>query len=101
MNALRVAVLQGGPSSEAEVSRVSAAGVAAALARRGHDVTRLELDRSLAPRLLDSPFDVVFPVVHGAFGEDGCVQGMLELFAIPYVGAGVLASALANDKVQA
>ncbi len=100
-DAVRVAVIQGGPSSEAEVSRVSAAGVAAALARRGHDVTRLELDDSLPAKLLSSPFEVVFPVVHGAIGEDGCLQGLLELLRLPYVGAGVLASALANDKVQA
>lgn len=100
-NALRIAVIQGGPSSEAEVSRVSAAGVAAALARKGHDVTRLELDDKLPANLLAASWDVVFPVVHGAVGEDGCLQGLLELLRLPYVGAGVLASALANDKVQA
>jgi len=100
-DALRVAVVQGGPSSEAEVSRVSAAGVAAALVRCGHDVTRLECDRTLPARLLEGDFQVVFPVVHGAIGEDGALQGVLELLAIPYVGAGVLASAIANDKVMA
>jgi len=100
-NALRIAVVQGGPSSEAEVSRVSAAGVAAALVRKGHDVTRFELDEKLPANLLAAPYDVVFPVVHGAVGEDGCLQGLLELLRLPYVGAGVLASALANDKVQA
>lgn len=100
-SALRVAVVQGGPSSEAEVSRVSAGAVAAALTKKGHDVTRLECDQSLPARLLEGRFDVVFPVVHGAIGEDGALQGLLELLALPYVGAGVLASALANDKVQA
>jgi D-alanine-D-alanine ligase len=100
-NALRIAVIQGGPSSEAEVSRVSAAGVAAALARKGHDVTRMELDPRLPAQLMAATYDVVFPVVHGAIGEDGCLQGLLELLRLPYVGAGVLASALANDKVQA
>jgi D-alanine-D-alanine ligase len=100
-DALRVAVIQGGPSSEAEVSRVSSAAVAGALAKCGHDVTRLECDRTLPARLLEVPFDVVFPVVHGAVGEDGALQGLLELLSLPYVGAGVLASALANDKVQA
>lgn len=100
-NALRIAVIQGGPSSEAEVSRVSAAGVAAALVRKGHDVTRLELDEKLPGNLLAAPYDLVFPVVHGAVGEDGCLQGLLELLRLPYVGAGVLSSALANDKVQA
>lgn len=100
-DALRVAVIQGGPSSEAEVSRVSSAAVAAALAKCGHDVTRLECDRTLPARLLEVPFEVVFPVVHGAVGEDGALQGLLELLSLPYVGAGVLGSALANDKVQA
>ncbi len=99
-HALRVAVIQGGPSSEAEVSRVSAAGVASALSRGGHDVTRLECDRSLPDRLLQGDFEVVFPVVHGAIGEDGALQGLLELLSLPYVGAGVLASAIANDKVK-
>jgi D-alanine-D-alanine ligase len=100
-DALRVAVIQGGPSSEAEVSRVSAAAVAGALAKCGHDVTRLECDRTLPARLLEVPFEVIFPVVHGAVGEDGGLQGLLELLGLAYVGAGVLASALANDKVQA
>ena len=100
-DALRVAVVHGGPSSEAEVSRVSSSGVAAALVRRGHDVTRLECDRTLPAQLLSGDFDVVFPVVHGAIGEDGSLQGLLEMLQLPYVGAGVLASALANDKVQA
>src|SRR3982074_3646143 len=100
-HAIRVAVGRGGPSSEAEGSRVSAAGVAAALAGCGHDVTRLECDRTLPARLLGGAFDVVFPVVPGAVGEGGALQGVLELLGFPYVGAGVLASALANDKVQA
>jgi D-alanine-D-alanine ligase len=98
---LRIAVIHGGPSAEAEVSRVSASGVAAALGKKGHDVTRFELDEHLPARLLDAKPDVVFPVVHGTVGEDGCLQGVLELLRLPYVGAGVLASALANDKVQA
>jgi D-alanine-D-alanine ligase len=98
-NGLRVAVIQGGPSAEAEVSRVSAEGVARALARAGHDVTRLECDRALPGNLERGGFEVVFPVVHGPFGEDGALQGVLELLALPYVGAGVLASATANDKV--
>lgn len=101
MSPLRIAVVQGGPSSEAEVSRVSAAAVGGALAQRGHAVVRLECDRTLPGHLLAGGFDVVFPVVHGAIGEDGGLQGLLELLGLPYVGAGVLASALANDKVQA
>lgn len=98
---LRIAVIHGGPSAEAEVSRVSATGVASALGKKGHDVTRFELDEGLPARLIELRPDVVFPVVHGTVGEDGCLQGVLELLRVPYVGAGVLASALANDKVQA
>ncbi|MFO0680177.1 MAG: D-alanine--D-alanine ligase [Polyangiaceae bacterium] len=95
---LSVAVVQGGPSSEAEVSRASAAGVAKALETAGHRVDRIELDRGLPAALVAGGFDVVFPVVHGAVGEDGSLQGLLEVLAIPYVGCDVLASALAMDK---
>lgn len=95
---MRVAVVQGGPSSEAEVSRASAASVGRALASAGWDVTRAELDASLAESLRTGGFDVVFPVTHGAVGEDGCLQGLLEVLGLPYVGSGVLASAVAMDK---
>lgn len=95
---LSVAVVQGGPSTEAEVSRASAAGVAKALDEAGHRSTRIELDASLAETLRVGGFDVVFPVVHGAVGEDGSLQGLLEVLGLPYVGSGVLASALAMHK---
>jgi D-alanine-D-alanine ligase len=95
---LSVAVVQGGPSSEAEVSRASATGVAKALAQAGHSVVRFELDAFLAESLRTGGFDVVFPVVHGAVGEDGSLQGLLEVLEQPYVGSGVLASALAMHK---
>jgi D-alanine-D-alanine ligase len=98
---LKVAVLAGGPSSEAAVSRVSAGAVAGALSQAGHQVTKLELDASLPGALLAGGFDAVFPALHGPLGEDGCVQGMLEVLDLPYVGAGVLASALAADKPRA
>jgi D-alanine-D-alanine ligase len=101
MTRLSIAVVQGGPSSEASVSRASAAGVAAALAAAGHSVVRLELDPWLAESLRTGGFDVVFPVTHGAVGEDGCLQGLLEVQGLPYVGSGVLASALAMDKLIA
>lgn len=97
----RVAVIQGGPSSEAEVSRVSAAGVAAALTAAGHEVVRIELDAGLPRALAEGGFDAVFPVVHGALGEDGALQGLCELLALPYVGSGVMASAVAMDKIAA
>lgn len=101
MNPARVAVVQGGPSSEAEVSRASAEGVSRALAEAHHDVVRLELDARLYESLRAGGFDVVFPVVHGAVGEDGCLQGLLEILELPYVGSGVLASAVAMDKAFA
>ena len=95
---LSVAVVQGGPSSEAEVSRASAKSVARALEAAGHAVVRLELDAFLAESLRTGAYDVVFPAVHGAVGEDGSLQGLLEVLEIPYVGSSVLASALAMDK---
>jgi D-alanine-D-alanine ligase len=94
----RVAVVCGGASAEAEVSRKSADGVVAALARAGHSVTRHELDGNLAARLLAEQPDVVFPITHGTLGEDGCLQGLLEVVNLPYVGCGVLASAVATNK---
>lgn len=96
--ALSVAVVQGGPSSEAEVSRASAASVAKALAAAGQRVVRLELDAYLADSLRTGGYEVAFPVTHGAVGEDGSLQGLLECLDIPYVGSGVLASALAMNK---
>ncbi len=93
-----VAVITGGPSSEAEVSRASARGVTDALRSAGHEVIVLELDRSLGEKLTHQNFDVVFPVSHGAVGEDGSLQGLLEVHDLPYVGSGVLASALAMSK---
>ena len=96
-----VALIQGGPSSEAEVSRASAAGVGAALEEAGHEVQRIELSPEVAEALRASHFDVAFPVVHGAVGEDGSLQGLLEVLGLPYVGSGVLASALAMNKAVA
>jgi D-alanine-D-alanine ligase len=95
---LSVAVVQGGPSTEAEVSRASALGVAKALSEAGHIVVRLELDPFVGESLRTGGYDVVFPVVHGAVGEDGSLQGLLEVLDLPYVGSGVLASALAMHK---
>jgi D-alanine-D-alanine ligase len=93
-----VAVIQGGPASEAEVSRASAASIARGLEAAGHRVVRLELDVYLSETLRTGGFEVVFPATHGAVGEDGCLQGLLEVLDLPYVGSGVLASALAMHK---
>jgi D-alanine-D-alanine ligase len=98
---LSVAIVQGGPSTEAEVSRASAAGVAGALVAAGHVPVRLELDAFTAESLRADGYDVVFPLAHGAVGEDGSLQGLLEVLDLPYVGSGVLASALAMHKRMA
>lgn len=95
---LKIAVLMGGPSAEAEVSRASAGEVARALTSAGHDAQRIELDRGCAGRLLDMAPDVVFPALHGPPGEDGTVQGFLQMLGLPYVGSGVHGSAVAMDK---
>ncbi len=97
----RIAVVSGGFSSEAFVSRASGAGVADALVRRGHDVTRIELDAQVSERLREGGFDAAFALTHGAFGEDGCLQGVFEVLGLPYVGADVLASAVAMSKPMA
>ena len=93
-----IAVIQGGPSSEAEVSRASAKSVAEALVSAGHHVVKLELDAFLSDSLRTGGYEVVFPVSHGAVGEDGALQGLLEVLDLPYVGSDVLASALAMNK---
>ncbi len=107
---MRVAVLSGGRSSEHDVSLRSGASVARGLEGAGHEVVAVTIERdgrwlnagsplrlSPAAGLLDA--DAVFPALHGAFGEDGSVQGLLELLDVPYVGSDVLASATCIDKL--
>lgn len=101
----RVGVIMGGASGEHEVSLSTGSAVADALAERGHDVVRVVLPASrrsfdIVRTLETADVDVAFLALHGRLGEDGCVQGLLELANIPYTGAGVLASALAMDKVK-
>lgn len=91
----------GGPSAEAEVSRSSAKGVIAALQERFAEVQGLEVDAGLAEALKQAAPDAVFPIVHGSPGEDGTLQGFLEVLGYPYVGSGVAASAFAMDKIIA
>lgn len=98
---MRIAVLQGGRSAEREVSLRSGRQVANALTQRGHDVEQIDLDREAWDRLRDGGYDCVFIALHGRLGEDGTVQGMLELLGLPYIGSGVLASALCIDKTRA
>jgi len=95
-----VAVLLGGLSPEREVSLVSGEACAQALERSGARVSRVDAGRDLAQRLAELKPDVAFNALHGAWGEDGCVQGVLETLAIPYTHSGVLASALAMDKAK-
>ena len=94
----RVAVLMGGLSAEREVSLSSGHECAKALRVAGYDVVALDAGHDLAARLQDIKPDCVFNALHGRYGEDGCVQGLLEWLGIPYTHSGVLASALAMDK---
>ena len=98
--AKHVAVLMGGWASERDVSLASGKGCAEALRRAGYQVTTIDVGRDLAERLKAVKPDVVFNALHGRFGEDGTVQGVLEIMGIPYTHSGVLASALAMDKHQ-
>jgi D-alanine-D-alanine ligase len=95
----KVAVLYGGRSSEREVSLRSGAGCAEALRGQGYDVTLVDVDLEVAARLRAERVDVAFIALHGRWGEDGAIQGLLESLGIPYTGSGVLASALGMDKV--
>ena len=94
----KVAVLMGGPSAEREVSLVSGRECAKALREEGYDVTVLDAGQDIAERLRAIAPDVVFNALHGRWGEDGCVQGILEWLHIPYTHSGILASSLAMDK---
>jgi D-alanine-D-alanine ligase len=98
---LSIAVVCGGPSAEAEVSRVSGRGVADALRATYSKVVLLELDATLREAFRDHGVEIVFPVLHGPPGEDGTFQGFLEILHLPYVGSGVHASACAMDKIVA
>jgi D-alanine-D-alanine ligase len=97
----RVTVLMGGASAERDVSLHSGAAAARALEKAGYAVATLDAGRDpadLARRLTETRPDVVFNALHGRFGEDGCVQGLLDMMGLPYTHSGVLASAAAMDK---
>lgn len=96
-----VAVLMGGWSAEREVSLRSGKACADALEGEGYRVTRVDVQRNIAQVLADLKPDVAFNVLHGVPGEDGTIQGVLEVLGIPYTHSGVLSSALAMDKAQA
>lgn len=94
----RIAVLKGGWSPEREVSLNSGAACAKALREAGYDVVEIDAGRDLAAQLKQVAPDAVFNALHGQWGEDGCVQGLLEVMGLAYTHSGVLASALAMDK---
>lgn len=95
---LHIAVLMGGWANERPVSLMSGNGVADALESRGHRVTRIDMDRQVAARIAEAAPDVVFNALHGVPGEDGTVQGMLDLMGIPYTHSGLATSVVAIDK---
>lgn len=95
---VHIAVLMGGWANEREVSLMSGNGVADALEGRGHKVTRIDMDRQVATRIAEAQPDVVFNALHGVPGEDGTVQGMLDLMGIPYTHSGLATSVIAIDK---
>lgn len=98
---VHVAVLLGGWSAEREVSLDSGNGCAEALERAGYRVTKVDANPNIAQELSELKPDVVFNALHGKWGEDGCVQGVLEILEIPYTHSGVLASSLAMNKEMA
>jgi D-alanine-D-alanine ligase len=93
-----VAVLMGGWSAERSVSLMSGEGVAKALEARGHRVTRIDMDRSVAQQIGDAGADIVFNALHGVPGEDGTVQGMMDLMGVKYTHSGLATSVIAIDK---
>lgn len=95
---LNIVVLMGGWANERPVSLMSGNGVADALEARGHRVTRIDMDRSVAAKIAEAAPDVVFNALHGVPGEDGTVQGMLDLMGIPYTHSGLATSVIAIDK---
>ncbi|MGI4877986.1 MAG: D-alanine--D-alanine ligase [Janthinobacterium lividum] len=95
---MKVVVLMGGWSAEREVSLTSGRGIAAACERLGHEVTTIDMARDVAQRLAAAAPDIVFNALHGSPGEDGTVQGMLDLLGLRYTHSGCAASAIAIDK---
>jgi D-alanine-D-alanine ligase len=95
----RIGVLMGGFSAEREVSLMSGKGVLKALLEKGYQAVPIEVGDDIFKRLMEEKIEVAFIALHGRLGEDGCIQGMLEILRIPYTGSGVLASAIGMNKV--
>jgi D-alanine-D-alanine ligase len=100
-NKKHVALILGGLSAEREVSLSSGNAVYKALVELGFHVTKIDMGRDIAVKLAEIKPDIVYNSLHGTYGEDGCLQGLLEIMAIPYTHSGVMASAIAMDKKQA
>ena len=97
----KIGVLLGGLSAERDISLRSGEAILGALQERGYDACPIFVDRDVDQVLRQARIDVAFLALHGRYGEDGCIQGLLELFGIPYTGSGVLASGLAMNKAKA
>jgi D-alanine-D-alanine ligase len=97
----KVALLLGGKSKEREISLRTGKAVYDALCRLGIDTTMIDPEQDLAQHLIEGQFDVVYNALHGTYGEDGAIQGLLEWLKIPYTGSGIKASAVAMDKAMA
>ncbi|MHA6251077.1 D-alanine--D-alanine ligase [Oceanobacillus sp. CAU 1775] len=98
---MKVAVLYGGISKERDVSLSSGNGIIQALKQKGHDVVGIDFHPERLDEIINLDVDCVFIGLHGKYGEDGRIQGLLDMLEIPYVGSGVLASSLAMDKTKA
>ncbi len=100
MREKRIGILMGGMSAEREVSVSTGDAIYEALTERGYIATKVFVDRDIDQVLRQEPIDIAFLALHGSYGEDGCIQGLLEILEIPYTGAGVTESALAMDKLK-
>ncbi|WP_067725413.1 D-alanine--D-alanine ligase family protein [Oceanobacillus damuensis] len=98
---MKIAVIYGGVSGEREVSLSSGKGIVNALRKKGHEVLEIDFNPDRLDDIINLKADLVFIGLHGKYGEDGRIQGLLDMLGIPYVGSGVLASALAMDKAKA
>lgn len=101
VDTMKIAVLYGGVSNEREVSISSSKGIIEALEKNGHDVIGIDFHPERLQEVIELNVDLVFIGLHGKHGEDGCVQGLLDMLEIPYVGSGVMASSVAMNKFKA
>ena len=98
LNQKKIAVVYGGPSNEAEVSAKTASAIFESLQKQKFKVVKIEFSEKIAEDLLKNKIDIVFNAMHGAYGEDGCLQGLLEIIKIPYTHSGIRASSIGMSK---